>query len=181
MITGREFAAQAEKKEYDKIKYSQRDCQGFVEQVLYDCGVRRPDGSAYNWKGSNSMWRNALSEKGTIAEFIDRYSEIPLGSWVFMIKFDGGEKEKGYNDGEGNAPHVGIYIGGGLVRDSTRSTKTGRDGVGTRSIKDFNYVGLCKYLDYSLPSVDNEIKDKIISILTNIKKEIALLEGMVNK
>ncbi len=179
MITGREFAAQAENPKYDKIKYSQWDCQRFVEEVLFDCGVKKPDGKPYNWKGSNSMWRNALSEKGTIAEFIDRYGELPPGAWVFMVKFDGGEKEKGYNDGEGNATHVGIYIGGGLVRDSTRSSKTGRDGVDTRSIKDFNHAGLCKYLDYSLPSVDNEIKDKIASILSNIKNEIALVEGML--
>lgn len=173
MVTGADFARQAESSKYDKITYSEKDCQAFVEQVLFDSGVRKENGKAYNWTGSNSMFRNALSEKGTISEFIDRYSELPLGAWVFIVKFDGGEKGRGYNDSEGNACHVGIYIGGGLVRDSTRSTKSGRDGVGTRSIKDFNYIGLCRYLDYFNQSMDN--KGKVKLILSNIEKEIAEL------
>ena len=116
------------------------------------------------------MWRNALSWRGTIAEAVDKFGQIPDGAWAFMLKYDGGEKEKGYNDGEGNATHVGIYVGGGLVRDSTRSTKTKRDGVGLRSISDFNMVGLCKYLDYNVGNVDN--KSQIKSILDDIEKRL---------
>ena len=116
------------------------------------------------------MWRNALSWRGTIAEAVDKFGQIPDGAWAFMLKYDGGEKEKGYNDGEGNATHVGIYVGGGLVRDSTRSTKTKRDGVGLRSISDFNMVGLCKYLDYNVGNVDN--KSQIKAILDDIEKRL---------
>ena len=96
--------------------------------------------------------------------------QIPDGAWAFMLKYDGGEKDRGYNDREGNATHVGIYVGGGLVRDSTRSTKTKRDGVGLRSISDFNMVGLCKYLDYNVGNVDN--KSQIKSILDDIEKRL---------
>ena len=178
MVSGVHFAQVAERPEYDKLKYNDSDCQDFVERVLYDSGCRKPDGGRYNWAGSNSMWRNALSSRGTISEFIDRYGEIPIGSWVFILKFDGGEKDRGYQDGEGNASHVGIYIGGGLVRDSTRSTKTKRDGVGTRSINDFNAVGLCKYLDYSVSSVNNN--NQIKSILSNMMDEIRRIEGLLS-
>lgn len=176
-VTGKHFAETAENPKYNKIKYSEKDCQAFVEQVLFDSGVHRPNGSRYNWAGSNSMWRNALSGRGTISDFIDLYGEIPLGAWVFMVKYDGGEKEKGYSDGEGNATHVGIYIGGGQVRDSTRSTKTGRDGVGTRPVTDFNMVGLCKYLDYNVIGVDNN--NQIRSILSNIEEEIKTIRGLL--
>lgn len=170
MVSAVHFADVADDPSYNKYKYNDMDCQKFVERVLYDSGVRKADGSAYDWKGSNSMWRNALSWKGTIAEAVDRFGAIPGGAWAFMLKYDGGEKEKGYNDGEGNATHVGIYVGGGLVRDSTRSTKTKRDGVGLRSISDFNMVGLCKYLDYDTGNVNN--KSQIKSILDDIENKI---------
>ena len=170
MVSAVHFADVADDPSYNKYKYTDLDCQAFVEKVLYDSGVRKPDGSAYNWKGSNAMWRSALSWRGTIAEAVDKFGQVPDGSWVFMLKYDGGEKDRGYNDGEGNASHVGIYVGGGLVRDSTRSTKTKRDGVGLRSISDFNMVGLCKYLDYDIGNVDN--KSQIKSILDDIEKRL---------
>ena len=170
MVSAVHFADVADDPSYNKYKYTDLDCQAFVEKVLYDSGVRKPDGSAYNWKGSNAMWRSALSWRGTIAEAVDKFGQVPDGSWVFMLKYDGGEKDRGYNDGEGNASHVGIYVGGELVRDSTRSTKTKRDGVGLRSISDFNMVGLCKYLDYNVGNVDN--KSQIKSILDDIEKRL---------
>lgn len=170
MVSAVHFADVADDPKYNKYKYEDLDCQAFVEKVLYDSGVRKPDGSAYNWKGSNAMWRSALSWRGTIAEAVDKFGQVPDGSWVFMLKYDGGEKDRGYNDGKGNASHVGIYVGGGLVRDSTRSTKTKRDGVGLRSISDFNMVGLCKYLDYNIENVDN--KSQIKSILDDIEKRL---------
>ena len=170
MISAVHFADVADDPKYNKYKYDDMDCQKFVEKVLYDSGVRKPDGSAYNWKGSNSMWRSALSWRGTIAEAVEKFGQIPDGAWAFMLKYDGGEKDRGYTDGDGNASHVGIYVGGGLVRDSTRSTKTKRDGVGHRSISDFNMVGLCKYLDYNVGNVDN--KSQIKSILDDIEKRL---------
>ena len=170
MVSAVHFADVADDPKYNKYKYEDLDCQAFVEKVLYDSGVRKADGSAYNWKGSNAMWRSALSWRGTIAEAVDKFGQVPDGSWVFMLKYDGGEKDRGYNDGEGNASHGGIYVGGGLVRDSTRSTKTKRDGVGLRSISDFNMVGLCKYLDYNIGIVDN--KSQIKSILDDIEKRL---------
>ena len=170
MVSAVHFADIADDPKYNKYKYEDLDCQAFVEKVLYDSGVRKPDGSAYNWKGSNAMWRSALSWRGTIAEAVDKFGQVPDGAWAFMLKYDGGEKDRGYNDGEGNASHVGIYVGGGLVRDSTRSTKTKRDGVGLRSISDFNMVGLCKYLDYNIGNVDN--KSQIKSILDDIEKRL---------
>ena len=148
-ITGTEYATQAQSDRYTGVPYSKMDCQTFVEAVLKDCGVRKPDGSAYNWKGSNSMWRNALHWKGTIEECRKMFGGIPLGSWVFIVKHDGGEVDRGYHDEEGNASHVGIYCRDGSepVRDSTK-TKT-RDGVGYRKLDGFTHVGLPNMILYN--------------------------------
>lgn len=147
MVSGEEYASQAKSSKYDGLTYDKVDCQKFVELVLIDCGVKKPDGKPYDWKGSNSMWRNALAWKGTIEECIAKYGDIPLGAWVFIVKNDGGEVERGYHDNEGNAKHVGIYVGGHpdtQVRDSTE-TRT-RDGVGYRPLAGFNMVGIPKML-----------------------------------
>lgn len=162
MITGEFYASQAMSDKYTGIPYSKLDCQAFVEEVLKDCGVRRTDGTPYNWKGSNSMWRTALSWKGSIEECRKTFGEIPIGSWVFIVKNDGGEKDRGYNDNEGNASHVGIYVRHNLeeVRDSTRTST--RDGVGYRNLKGFTHVGLPKMLDYShIPDTEAEAIDAI--------------------
>ena len=173
MVSGKMFAVQAASAKYDNIKYSDLDCQAFVEKVLYDSGVRKPDGAAYNWKGSNSMWRNALSWKGTLEECKTKFGEIPIGAWVFNLRFDGGEKDKGYNDKEGNAYHVGIYLGNEVTRDSTKISGK-RDGVGFRPLKEWNRVGLCKYLDYENINKDNKEKEisDIIDVFRSLLDEL---------
>lgn len=176
MATGKEFANQAKSSKYDRYTYQQYDCQAFVEKVLFDTGVKKPDGNMYNWKGSNSMWRNALTWKGSIDECRKTFGEIPLGAWVFMVSYDGGEKEKGYHDEEGNANHVGIYVGDNNTRDSAGS----RGGVGYRPLKDWNKVGLCKYLDYTETNNDNISKDRLLSVLSDIQKLLVELERMIN-
>lgn len=179
MVTGKQFADQAKSSKYDKIKYSQLDCQGFVEQVLFDSGCRKADGKAYNWKGSNSMWRNALSWKGTISECKAAFGKIPEGAWVFIVKYDGGEKDRGYNDSEGNACHVGIYIGNDKTKDSTRISGK-RDGVGERPLTDWNRIGLCTYLDYGNSNKDNNYS-KIHELIEKIRTLLSELERMINK
>lgn len=118
-VTLTEFAEKAKTGGYIGIAYNVLDCQAFVERVLIDCGVRKSNGTVYDYKGSNSMWRNALSWKGTIAEAVAKYGELPVGFWLFTVKNDGGEVERGYHDNEGNAAHVGIYLGNGKAIHST--------------------------------------------------------------
>ena len=172
MVTGKEFATQACSQKYDNIPYSKMDCQAFVEEVLADCGVRNSNGKRYNWKGSNDMWRNALKWRGTIKDALDKFGHIPDGAWLFIIKNDGGEKERGYNDELGNATHVAIYCkpdSSEPVRDSTRSTKTKRDGVGYRTLDAFTHVGLPTVIDYSQKGNDiNRIMDSIEACLNTL-------------
>lgn len=163
-VQGSTFALQAMSEKYTGIPYSQMDCQAFVEQVLKDCGVRNTDRKAYNWRGSNHMWRDALAWKGTIQECLTRYGEIPCGAWVFIVRNDGGEKERGYDDNEGNATHVGIYCHSGLdpVRDSTRTAK--RDGVGYRDISSFTHVGLPYMIIYNEDNLPIDYTDPVQAV-----------------
>lgn len=165
-ILGTVYAEQARSDKYTGVPYSKLDCQAFVEQVLKDCGVRRPDGTAYNWAGSNAMWRYALDWKGTIEECRTIYGSIPMGSWVFIVKQDGGEQERGYHDNEGNASHVGIYCRTGAepVRDSTKTSK--RDGVGYRKLDGFTHVGLPYMISYQ-ESMKRSDALKAVSIIRN--------------
>lgn len=153
------FTTQANSSKYTGKRYSELDCQGFVEQVLKDCDVRKDNGYPYNWKGSNSMWRNALAWKGTVDECIQMFGTIPLGAWVFIVKNDGGEIERGYNDNQGNASHVGILCKNpsetkDCVRDSTESRT--RDGVGYRTLDSFTHVGLPKMINYNTKVTENK-------------------------
>ncbi len=149
MITGEQYADAAISPRYEGIPYSKLDCQAFVEQVLKDCGVTDENGNPYNWRGSNAMWRQALSWKGTIAECREKFGTIPPGAWCFIVKDDGKEQERGYHDKEGNASHVGIVISETEAMDSTK-TKT-RDGVGMRALKGFTHIGLPKMIQYGKP------------------------------
>lgn len=169
MIDNIMFSQQAQSDKYTGIPYKDLDCQGFVEEVLKDCGVRKQNGQPYNWKGSNSMWRNALSWKGTISECMKKFGCIPLGAWMFIVSRDGGEKERGYNDSEGNAKHVGIYCNNSKtpVRDSTKTST--RDGVGYRSIDSFNYVGIPFMIDFKNTLIPEPVTSLVIDKTTALE------------
>lgn len=181
MIYGANFAKQAESEKYNKLKYSQVDCQAYVELVLKDCGIRQANGAVYNWRGSNDMWRNALSWKGTIAEArLNFGGEIPLGALVFMVANDGGEIARGYHDNQGNASHVGILVSQTKTRDSTKGT--GRDGVAYRPLKDWTHIGLLKCIDYNnrnhnIISLDGEV---LKGVINTMRQELIKLEGILN-
>ena len=176
--TGRKLAECALLPEWEKYSYDELDCQAFVEAVLARIGVRKKDGSLYNWRGSNSMYRNYYSWRGTVQECIERFGEIPLGAFVYIWK-PTGEDEVGYSDKLGNCSHVGIYCGNGIVRDSTRSTKTKRNGVGSRSIEDFNRVTLFNELDYSANSLYNADVSSMMETINSIRLELQRMEDMI--
>ena len=86
MYTGKEFADLAQDTRYNKFTYDQLDCQAFVEKVLADLGVRKPDGTVYNWRGSNSMYRNYYSWRGSIDEAISAFGSVPIGTFGLVAK-----------------------------------------------------------------------------------------------
>ena len=164
MIKAENFAYQARNGGYVGIPYKTLDCQAFVEKVLKDCGY------TYNWRGSNNMWRSALKWKGTREEYKETCgTDIIPGVWVFGWKKDGGEVARGYKDGEGNAYHVGIYIGNGEVIHST----TGGVQISPMDDKRFNRIGLAKVIDYS--------GDTWSAKFAELEKRIKRLEEKMNE
>lgn len=145
-VTGEAFAAAALNPELLGIPYDKLDCQAFVERVLSDCGIKR------NWRGSNHMWREALTWRGTVDECIELWGEVPVGAWLFTVKNDGGEKKRGYNDNDGNAAHVGIYTGDGNARHSTTGGVQDCDFPASR----WTHVGLAEDIIYYTESPQME-------------------------
>lgn len=160
------FAATAWGYRDSKIPYSKLDCQAFVERVLRDCGVVR------DWKGSNDMWRNALSWSGTLEECRKAYGDIPIGAWLFTVKNDGGEVSRGYHDKKGNAAHVGIYCGADL--GTMHSTTGGVQAGPWPDPKRWTHCGLCKYIDYPVETENSLILliDEAIEKLEQLKERI---------
>ena len=148
--TGKQYADQAKDKKYEKLTYDNVDCQAFCELVLKDIGVRKSNGTVYNWKGSNDIARNACSWIGTKEECIAQFGFIPLGAWAFIWDNTGNEKQRGYYDGLGNYSHIGIYVGDNVVRDSTRYKDSKgnyvRNGPANRALSAFLFVpGIIPY------------------------------------
>ena len=177
MITGEKFAEQAIKGGYIGIPYDKLDCQGFVERVLADCGVRKPNGTVYDWKGSNSMYRNYYQWRGTVKECEAKYGMIPQGALVFTRKNDGGEVERGYHDGLGNFSHVGIYVGAphGVIHSTTGGVQYGK----FPDAKRWTNVVLLSMIDYyTQQNINNDTKDAK-QIITEIRGLLTKLEGMI--
>ena len=169
MVTGEKLAVQAATGGYIGIPYEKLDCQGFVERVIADCGIRKPNGVPYNWRGSNSMYRNYYQWHGSIDLCKKSFGLIPQGALVFKMRNDDGEVEHGYTDGLGNFYHVGIYLGesGRMVIHST----TG--GVQyAKSLSGWTHVSLLSMIDYTKSNVDNP---GLTARLNNIFDEIEKL------
>ena len=84
-------------------KYTTMDCQKFVRQCMADEGLSAPP-------GSNKLYRT-MTWTGTPEECKKKFGRIPVGAFLFIHAFDGGEEARGYHDGKGNASHIGIYTG----------------------------------------------------------------------
>lgn len=178
MKTGTDFAENALLSKWDKYSYDRLDCQGFVEAVLKDIGIRKANGQPYDWRGSNSMYRNYYSWRGTIEECVKKFGSVPVGSFVYLWRSTGQEKV-GYTDDLGDFYHVGIYCGDNVVRDSTRSNS--RDGVGSRSLKGFSHVTLFTGLDYNRNNSYNASVESMMAVIEHIRTELKTLEDQINE
>lgn len=178
MITGAHIADVAEHCGLIGTPYSELDCQAFVEEVLKRAGMK-----IINYRGSNHMWRELVYDRHLIVN-----TDIPVGALVFIVKFDGGEKKRGYNDSMGNATHVGIYLGDGQVIHST----TG--GVQYGKLTRFTDYAIIKDVDYDNKGDGNnesnagqgstdklqELKRNIMPLINSIYSDLETLEEFIN-
>lgn len=157
-----DFVRYADDEKWIGIPYDRWDCQQFVEEMLRGVGVR------YNWRGSNHMWREAVTDRREKAVA----SMIP-GEWVFTVKNDGGEKARGYNDDMGNAAHVGIYLGNNRVIHSS----AGGVQWGNASDSRWTHSAKCKLLLYDAASEKSDLEELITKIIKTYKE----MEGMIDE
>lgn len=87
--------------------YSDMDCQEFFERCAKDVGLDM------NLAGSNAWFRDFI-KNGWVGEpelCKAQFGCVPPGAALFIVKQDGGEVERGYKDGKGNATHIGMNTG----------------------------------------------------------------------
>ena len=125
------------------------------------------------------MWRNHIQWKGTIEDCKKKFGEIPQGAFLFLLKWDGKEEERGYHDGLGNATHVGLYLGTAPL-PVMDSQPTG--GVQYRKLSIFTHVGLMDMIDYTSspmpPSEDQTALDAIRIIRTESSSDSEVLKAL---
>lgn len=131
-----------------QIKYSDMDCQAFVEHVLSECGMKK------NWSGSNAMWRD-MAWRGTPEECKKKYGKIPVGAWLFIWTDDmSSARGKYHADGLGNATHVGIYtaLGKGAAHSSQSRGGVCQSSFRGKTIKNggWNRIGLPAFVDFCI-------------------------------
>lgn len=153
------------------------DYQEFIEHVLSTIGITK------NWKGSNAMWRD-MAWTGTPEECIDKFGTVPSGAFLFILDDNGGEIARGYQDGLGNASHVGIKTGKGLGAVHSSASRGGvfESVFHDRTIRNggWNRIGLCKLLDYG-PVVSarlNQFNEEVTITLATVT--VATSGGSLN-
>lgn len=135
------------------ILYTEKDCQAYMEYIFHNCGIN------IDYKGSNDMFRNACVWTGTIDE-AKKLGYLKPGVALFIVEHNGGEPFR-YQDGLGNASHVGMYIGNtglmdvdknGKARscDAVHSSLTMGRVAGTTLKNGWTHVGLWKNVDYGV-------------------------------
>ena len=173
MITGNDIAETAVNSGLIGTPYSKLDCQAFVEVVLEKAGLR-----IINYRGSNHIWRDLVYDRSPINK--SAADDVPAGVLVFKVRFDGGEIARGYHDEMGNAYHVGVNIGHGVVIHST----TG--GVQYGKTKDFTDFAYIKDVSYEGGVSDDDSTvtgptdfSAIYGMIDQIVRDLNRLEDMI--
>ena len=127
--------------------YSEMDCQAFVEWCLSRCGLKK------DLAGSNAWYREVM-KNGTVLtpeECVKQLGKVPAGAFLFIHAFDGGEENRGYHDGLGNATHIGIVTGqgeGAIHSSASRGCVAESKFRGKTISGGWNKVGLWNQVSY---------------------------------
>lgn len=124
------------------VKYSEMDCQAFVEACLKRAGL------VMDLRGANA-WYRKMTWTGTPEECKRKFGRVPVGAFLFIWNDDGGEVARGYHDGLGNASHIGIRTERGAIHSSQSRGCVATSEFHEKSIRGgWNRVGLWDRLDY---------------------------------
>ena len=180
-VTGKQIADAALSSNLIGTPYSKLDCQALVEKVLHLAGL-----NIINYRGSNHMWRELVHSPFNRA---DTNQKILPGMLAFIVRYDGGEKKRGYHDNYGNATHVAICLDDKTVFESTAG---GVQISSNRRFTDFARIIDVIYSDEPATEPDtdpdddpgttitSERIDKLIEIILNIADELEDLKNAFN-
>lgn len=131
--------------QYVGTPYSKMDCQAFVEACMHDVGIKK------NLRGSNA-WYRAMDWVGSPEDCKKVFGKVPTGAMLFIWADDGGEVARGYNDGKGNASHMGIvtHVEEGALHSSQSKGCVCQSKFKDKTIRNggWNCVGLSRLFDY---------------------------------
>lgn len=181
MINGSELGSVGFK--YLGVPYSEMDCQAFVEKCLSDCGMHK------DLAGSNAWYREVMKNGAIMSpeECVQQLGCVPEGAFLFIHAFDGGEPSK-YQDGLGNASHIGICTGtrgeGAIASSKSRGCVAESKFKGKSISGGWNKVGLWDPVSYDygggsgsggggsgsqdVPQKDPEPTEEITAIVGNV-------------
>ena len=128
-------------------RYSEMDCQAFVERCMRDCGLYM------DLAGSNAWYREVMKHGwvGSPEGCIRTFGQVPKGALLFILKTDGKEPGKYRGDGIGNASHIGICIQrhDGAINSSSSKGQVCYSKFANKSINGgWNRVGLYDRFSY---------------------------------
>ena len=139
------------------------DCQGLVEYCHRQCGMQM------SYKGTNDMWRHMLSEKGTIAEGVQRHGSIPIGALIFICDY--GAVPNGYMDTP-DCEHVYIKTANGeLVHASASNGKVTTRDFADKAIPNGGptHYGLVEGVVYDGVAVEEPVAEEAAPVETTNK------------
>ena len=143
--------------------YSKMDCQQFVENCMREVGINQ------NLAGSNA-WFRKMTWVGTPEECKALFGSIPKGALLYILSDAGGEVQRGYHDGLGDAQHIGIKTGRGkgAIHSSASKKCVCESEFKDKTIKNggWNRIGLWDAFDYG-----TRINDLLESLKTAAKNE----------
>lgn len=125
--------------------YTEMDCQSFIEACMKKCGLKM------DLRGSNA-WYRKCDWTGSPEDCKNVFGTVPKGALLFIVSDDGGEVDKGYTDGKGNAEHVGIvtHRGKGAIHSSSSRGEVAESRFKDKTIRNggWNRIGLSTLFDY---------------------------------
>lgn len=148
------------------IPHSTVDCQAAVERALKLVGVN------VNYKGSNDMWRNMVTERNSIDWYRNTFGELIPGLICFTLRHDGSEVRRGYHDDMGASTHVGIIL------DDKMCFQSGARGTEIIEISrtSFNQVARCKHIVYEGMDTSPTLTKKLDDLYNLIHEALVRLE-----
>ena len=151
---------------FEKIgtSYEDMDCQKFIEWCLKQCGLDKDLAGSNAW--FREVWNNGVIM--TPEECVAQLGTVPAGAFLFILEDDGGEVERGYHDGLGNATHIGLVTGKGkgAIHSSKTAGGVAESKFENKTVKNggWNRVGLYNKVAYDYAGSGSAVPEPVTPV-----------------